>query len=338
VAREHEAARHLFRVAAGLDSMVLGEAQILGQVRDAFDRAGAAHSIGRQFSRLFRLAIEVGKRARAETRIGRGLLSPSSVAVDLARRILGDLDSRSVLVIGAGDAARATLRSLAEAGVSRILVGNRSMQHAREVADAVGGQAIPYVDLVKGLTTADIVISSTGSTEHIISATQVRSAVERRDGRPLLCIDIAVPRDFDPKVALIPTVHLYNVDDLEAVSAANLDERQREVAAVEAIVNEGVEDYGAWMSAQQLVPTIGALYQQAEDIRRREMARTLRRMDGISDEQRDLIDAMTASIVRRLLHRPVAVLKSRREAPEAGDLARLVRELFALEAEAEMAR
>jgi glutamyl-tRNA reductase len=201
------------------------------------------------------------------------------------------------------------------------------------VATAVGGQAIPYVDLVEGLANVDIVISSTGSTEHIITPVQVRAAMERRKGRALLCIDIAVPRDVDPAVAEIPSVHLYNVDDLDQVSAAHLKSRQREVAAVEAIVEEGVEDFRAWTTVQELAPTIGALYRHAEEIRRRELTRTLRRLDNLSDEQRDLIDVMTASIVRRLLHQPVAMLKAHREDPEAPDLAQLIRELFALEPE-----
>ena len=335
---EEEAARNLFRVACGLDSMVLGEDQILGQVRDAFERASAGEAVGATLDRLFRLALEVGKRARAETRIGRGALSPSSVAVALAREALGDLAQRSVLVIGAGDAARATLRSLVDAGASRILVGNRSMQRGTEAAATVGAQAIPYVDLVEGLTRADIVISSTASSEHVITASQVRAAMEHRPRRPLLCIDIAVPRDIDPIVAEIPQVHLYNVDDLERVGASHLKSRQREVSAVQTIIDEGVDDFRAWITARELAPTIGALYQYAEEIRQRELARTLRRLNGLSDEQRDQIDVLTASIVRRLLHEPVATLKAHGEDPEAPGLAQLIRELFALEPEAELAR
>ncbi len=324
------AVRHLLRVASGLDSMVLGESQILGQVRDAYNLALAEQTIGRTLGRVLPLALEVGKRARAETNIGRGAVSPSSVAVQLARRALGSLERRSVLVIGAGDAAQATVRSLADAGVGDILVANRSFDRAEAVASAVGGVAVPYADLVQALAHADIVISSTGASEHIVTAESLRQVVDRRDGRPLLCIDIAVPRDIDPAAAELPGIVLHNVDDLEALSEANLQDRGREVAAVEEIVEEGVLEFRTWHVAQQMLPTIGALYQKAEAIRRTELERTVRRLPGLSAQERDLLDVMTASIVRRILHGPVAALKARTGDPDAQDLAQFVQELFAL--------
>lgn len=326
-----EAVRNLLRVATGLDSMVLGEAQILGQVRDAFEVAVAAGTVGRLLGRLLPLAVEVGRRARSETRIGRGSLSPSSVAVDLAKRALGDLRTRSVLVVGAGDAAQTTVRSLVDAGVAEIVVVNRSFQRALEVASAVGGRTVPYRELVEALVDADIVICSTGASEHVIAAVDVHNAMVRRGGRSLLCIDIAVPRDIDPAAAQIPSVLLYNIDDLEMVSAANLQDRQGEVAAVEAIIDDGLADYRTWYGAQKVIPTIGALYQRAESIRRMEVDRTVRRLRELSADERDLIDVMTSSIVRRLLHGPVAALKAGSDHPQAEDLARLVQELFSLD-------
>jgi glutamyl-tRNA reductase len=324
------AVRHLFRVASGLDSMVVGESQILGQVRDAFELATSEQSIGRVLGRVLPLALEVGKRARTETNISRGAVSPSSVAVQLARRTLGDLKPRAVLVIGAGDAAQATVRSLADAGVAEIFVANRSLPRAEEIASDVGGTAVPYAELSRALCRADIVISSTGSVDHIVLADDLRVVVELRQGRPLLCIDIAVPRDIDPAAATIPSVVLYNIDDLEALCEANLLERQREVAGVEEIVEEGLIEHRAWFSAQQVLPTIGALYQRAESIRRTEMERTVRRLSTLTAQDRDLIDVMTSAIVRRILHGPVAALKARTGDPDAQDLAQFVQELFAL--------
>jgi glutamyl-tRNA reductase len=324
------AVRHLFRVACGLDSMVLGESQILGQVRDAYNLALSEQSIGRTLGRVLPLALEVGKRARTETSIGLGAVSPSSIAVQLARRALSNLEQCAVLVIGAGDAAQATARSLVDAGVGDILVANRSLARAEAVASAVGGTAVPYDDLSQALTRADIVISSTGAPSHIVSADDLRAVFRHREGRPLLCIDIAVPRDIDPEAVKVPGVVLYNVDDLDALSEANLHDRGREVAGVEEIVEEGMLEYRTWSLAQQVLPTIGALYQKAEAIRRTELERAMRRMPGLSAQDHDRLDVMTASIVRRILHGPVAALKARTGDPDAHDLAQFVQELFAL--------
>jgi glutamyl-tRNA reductase len=322
--------RHLLRVASGLDSMVLGEAQVLGQVRDAFEAASSVGTVGPVLGRALPLALEIGKKARSETRIGWGAVSPSSVAVDIAKRALGQLRNRTVLVVGAGEAAQATVHSLADAGADDILVVNRSLGRAEEVAEAVGGRAVPFEQLVEVLSAADIVISSTSATEPVITAPDVRSAMSQRPDRSLLCVDIAVPRDIDPGVAMVPNVLLHNIDDLEAACTANLLSRQREVAAVEAIVDAGVADFREWQRVQQLVPTIGALYQHAESIRRMEIDRTIPRLRSLSSDDRELIDLMTASIVRRLLHGPVSALKAQGE-DGGDDLARVVRELFDLD-------
>jgi glutamyl-tRNA reductase len=333
-ASDDEAVRNLFRVASGLDSMVLGEAQILGQVREAFEVASAVGSVGRILGRVLPLALEIGKRARSETRIGRGALSPSSVAIELARRAVGDLGKSTVLVVGAGDAAQAATRALADAGVRAILVVNRSLPRAEHVASAVGGHAVPFVDLPAAVPSADIVICSTGAPEPIISADLLRGAMERRPDRPLLCIDIAVPRDVDPAANTVPGIQLYNIDDLEAVCATNLLERQQEIGAVEAIIGEGLEDYRSWCQTQHVTPTISALYQWADQIRQSEVDRTLRRLPTLSQDQRDLINTMTDSLVRRLLHGPVSALKAQSDQTEAAELAQGLRQLFALDADA----
>ena len=328
--RDEEVVLHLLRVAAGLDSMVLGETQILGQVRDAFDAATAAGTVGRVLSRVLPLALEVGKRARSETAISRRALSPSSVAVDLARQTLGDIRPLVALVIGAGDAGRAVARSLKAAGVTRILVTNRSAEPATFLAGSVGGETLPYADLPNALTDADIIIAATGASDHVLPASLVAPALQKRGGRPLLCIDIAMPRDIDPGVGELPGVVLYNVDDLEAVCAENLRDRKSEIASVEAIVGEGLADYREWKAVEPLVPTIGALYQRAEVIRRTEVARTVPRLAHLSDEDHEMIDVMTAAIVRRILHAPVAALRARGGDPRAPELAELAQELFDL--------
>jgi glutamyl-tRNA reductase len=330
---EEDAVDHLLRVASGIDSMVLGETQILGQVRDAFEAALQAGTVGRTLGRLLPLALEAGKRARSETAISRGALSPSSVAVELARQTLGQLEANSALVIGAGEAGRAAARSLKAAGIGRMVVTNRSFERAAEVARSVGGDALAYEHLDRGLEQADVVIASTGASEHVVTADLAEAVLTRRPGRPLLCIDIAMPRDIDPAVGRLPGVILHNIDDLEAICSANLSDRAREITAVEGIVAEGVADYREWRAVEPLVPTIGALYQRAEAIRRAEMERTVARLRRLSDEDRDLIDVMTAAIVRRILHAPVAALRARGGHPGAEKLADFARELFALPAD-----
>lgn len=327
------AVSHLLRVASGLDSMVLGETQILGQVRDAFDAALAGGTVGRVLGRVLPLALEVGKRARSDTAISRRPLSPSSIAVDLARRTLGDVRPLVALVIGAGDAGHAVARSLRAAGVARILVANRSAERAATLAASVGGEPLPYADLPNGLVESDIIIAATGASDHVLTAPLVSRALDERRGRPLLCIDIAMPRDIDPDVGKLPSVVLRNIDDLEAVCAANLRDRESEIAAVETIVDEGLADYREWKAVEPLLPTIGALYQRAEAIRRAELDRTVPRLKRLSSEDRDMIDVMTAAIVRRLLHTPVAALRARGGDPRAPELAEVAQELFALSAE-----
>jgi glutamyl-tRNA reductase len=331
--QEEEAVRHLLRVASGLDSMVLGETQILGQVRDAFETAVAAASIGRVLGRVLPLALEVGKRARTETSISRRSLSPSAVAVQLAREALGDLREATALVLGAGEAGRATAQSLKEAGIRHILVANRSAERGEDLAQLIGGEPLPYDALLDGLVAADIVISSTGAADHVVTAQLVREAVALRSQRRLLCVDIAVPRDIDPEVALIPSVTLHNIDDLEAICETNLRDRANEIASVETIVADGLADYVEWRGVEPMVPTIGALYQRADAIRRSELERTVARLPGLSPDERDLLDVMTASLVRRILHTPVAAIKARGGDPRAHELASLAQELFSLSAD-----
>ena len=305
-----EAVRHLFRVAAGVDSMVLGESQILGQVRDAMSAATQAGSLNGVLSRLMHSAIRVGKRARSQTHIGRYSVSVSSVAVELARKTAGTLEGKTVLVISAGSTGKLAAHSLADSGAERVLVTNRTPARAAALARSIGGQTVPFSHLPRALAESDIVISGTGAGGFVLGPELVAPAVASRNGSPLLLLDVAVPRDIDPAVRELPGVHLFDIDDIEAVSRASLRGRRREVLRVEAHVEDEVEDFLAWWRSLDVVPAIAALRERAEEIRHGELERALRRMPDLDDEERERIEAMTRAIVKKMLDRPIARLKN----------------------------
>jgi len=307
---QHEAAAsHLFQVAAGVDSLVLGESQILGQVRDALSEATGAGTLNGVLSRVFHSALSVGKRARSETNIGRYAVSISSAAVTLARKTLGSLADKTVLIVSAGSTGKLAAKSLARSGAARILVTNRTPERAAELAATVGGSPVPFSRLPQALAEADIVISGTGSESFLLGPELVRPALAGRNGRSLLLIDIAVPRDINPAVRELPGVRLYDIDDIEAVAQANLRGRQREVQRVIAIVEEEVQGFLEWWRSLDLVPVVAALRQRAEEIRHRELQRTLRRLPDLTDEELERIEAMTKAIVKKMLDRPINRLK-----------------------------
>lgn len=303
-----EAVRHLYRVAAGLDSMVVGESQIQGQVRDAFSLATDADCVNGLLSRLFHTALAVGKRARRETSIGRWAASVGSAAVALARQVLMGLEGRTVLVVSAGATGKLAARALTEAGAARVLMTNRTYARAVEVARSLGGQPVPFSRLPEALAQADIVISATGAQGFVLGPQQVAPALAGRDGRPLVFIDLAVPRDVDPAVGELEGVHLYDIDDLQEVAAPQ-GTHLRDLRRAEAIVEEEVARFQEWWQSLDVVPVIAALRQRAEEIRQRELERTLRRLPDLSPEERQRIEAMTMAIVNKLLHRPIARLK-----------------------------
>ncbi len=281
---EHLAAvRHLFAVASGLDSMVLGEHQILGQVRQALDAARTDGTAGPVLDGLFRHAVHTGKRARAETEIGRSPISVGSVAVALARQVLGSLAGRTVLVVGAGKMGEVTFRALREAGADRLLVVNRTFSRAAALAAQLGGRALAWRNLSAGLEAADIVVTSAGSTRPLIRPRLVSSVLSRRSGRPLVFVDIAVPRNVDPAVRGLSGAVVYDIDDLEALCAANRRGREQEVGRVEAIIAEEVESFTEWWRGRQVLPTILALRRRAEAIREAELRRAFRRLGGLSE-------------------------------------------------------
>jgi len=303
------AVRHLFRVAAGIESLVIGESEILGQVREAFSASTAAGSGNPVLARLFHSALRMGRRARSETDIGAHGLSVSALAVSLSRRLVGDLRRKTVLVVGAGEAGRRAAGALVQNGAGRLLVTTRRSGLAEEIASELNGVAIPYADMTKALAEADVLITATAASEAIIRAPDMAVAMAGRSERPLLAVDIAVPRDIDSAVREVPGVHLFDIDDLQAAAEANLEARKREVGAVEVIVEDEVARFQTWLEAQRAQPTIASLRQRAEAMRRAELDRTLSRIPNLTGEDRRRIEAMTESLVNRLLHDPMARLR-----------------------------
>ncbi len=326
-----DAVRHLFRVTAGVESLVIGESEILGQVRDAFSASTAAGSGNTVLARLFHTALRVGRRARSETEISAHGGSVAALAVSLSRRLVGDLRGRTVLVVGAGDVGRRSAGALVQNGVGRLLVTTRRSGLADEIARELNGVSIPYEELRSALGEADVLITATSATEPIISALDVERAMQSREHRPLLAVDIAVPRDIEAAARDVPGVHLYDIDDLQAAAEANMEARRREVVAVETIVDDEVARFETWLSGQRVEPTIASLRQQAEAMRRAELERTLSRLGSLSDADRKRIEAMSESLVNRLLHEPVTRLRDHGTQRHVEAL----RELFGLDNDAQ---
>jgi glutamyl-tRNA reductase len=304
-----DAVRHLYRVAAGIESLVVGESEILGQVREAFSASTAAGSGNAALARLFHTAMRVGRRARTETEIGAHGGSIAALGVSLSRRLVGDLRRKTVLVVGAGEAGRRAAGALVQNGVGRLLVTTRRSGLAEEIARELNGVAIPWSDLTASLAEADVLITATAATETIISAQDVAGAMASRPERPLLIVDIAVPRDVDAAAREVANVHLFDIDDLESAAETNMEARLREVGAVEVIIEGEARRFETWLSSQGVAPTIAALRQRAETLRQAELERALSRLGHLSDADRQRIDAMTEALVNRLLHEPMTRLR-----------------------------
>lgn len=301
--------RHLFRVVASLDSMVVGEAQILGQVKEAYEHAFTNDAAGRIFNKLFRQSFEVGKRVRTETDIGENAVSISYAAVELAKRVFDSLEGRTVLILGAGKMSELTAKHLMSNGIKTVLVANRTYERAEELACRFCGTPIRYEELYDRMRDADIVISSTAATHYVITKDQVASAMRGRRGNPLFLIDIAVPRDIDPDVNDIADVFLYDIDDLSGVVESNLEERMREARKAETIIDEEMVAFERWIESMEVVPTVAAIRAKAEQIRLAEMEKALKRLGGLSEKELQTVEALTASIVNKMLHGPTARLK-----------------------------
>lgn len=303
------AVHHLFRVSAGLDSLVLGEPQILGQVRQALVLAEEAGTVGPFLRRLMETALRVGKRARSETAISEGAASISHAAVELASRVFGDLEGRNVLLVGAGKMGELAARNLAEHGISSIFVANRTFARAQELALSFRGKAVPFESLGAWLREIDIVITSTGAPDYVITEGMVKQALPARRGKPLFFIDIAVPRDVDPQVHRLQGVFLYNVDDLQQVVEANLGQREACIGEVEAIIAQERASFTGWLREREAVPVIAHMRQAAEAVRLQELERALRRLSHLSEADKEQVRALTVALTNKLLHGPTVRLK-----------------------------
>ena len=304
------AAHHLFRVAAGLDSLVIGEPQILGQVKDAFQAAAERRCTGPLLSKTFHWAFGVGKRVRTETALGEGAISVSFAAVALARKIFGRLEGRCVLVVGAGEISGLTAQHFRSHGAGEIVITNRTAAQAEALASQVAGRAVPWGEMSQAIVTADIVVTATGSQRPIITRTDVEAATGRRRTDPLFIIDIAVPRDVDPTVGEIEQVFLYNVDDLQGIVHENLTRRGAEIARAEAIVAEELARFTSWHRSRRAIPTVVALRQRFDEIRRAELRRLDAKLGGLPPETRMRLDEVTRLIVEKLLLEPTEQLKA----------------------------
>ncbi|MFZ6003466.1 MAG: glutamyl-tRNA reductase [Actinomycetota bacterium] len=327
------AVAHLFAVASGLDSAVLGESEILGQVKVAWERAREEGAAGPGLNLLFRHALEAGKRARTHTGIARHISSVSQAAVALAAHRLGGLDGRRVVVLGAGDMGEAMVLGLAKAGVADIAVANRTWDRAVELAGRVAGRAVQLAEVPAAVADADVLLSSTGAAAPLLEVDDVRDIVAVRGGRPLLIVDIAVPRDVDPAVGALDGVTLLDMDDLRAFADAGAEARQSEVTAVRQILDEELERYLGATSAREVAPMIVALRDRAEQVRRAEMERYRSRLESLDPEQQEAVEALTRGIIGKLLHEPSIMLKDAVGSPRGDRLVSSLRELFALEDE-----
>jgi glutamyl-tRNA reductase len=322
---------HLFRVAASLDSMVVGEAQILAQLKDAYRAACDEGCTSTVFNKLFRHAIEVGKRVRTETAIGERPVSVSSVAVDLARQVLGRLDRRVVLVLGAGATSELTVKHLQAQGAGTVVVASRTLATAEELAGRCDGRAVCFDELDAQLVAADIVISSTASPGFVIDRARLAEVMRRRRRRPMFLIDIAVPRDLDPDIGRIAGCYLYDIDDLKGVVSANRREREREVAQAERIIGEELARMNDWLAGLEVVPTIAALRSAVDGIREAELARLGGKLAELSPAQRDQVEQLTAAIVSKILHLPTVRMKELAAERDAYVYVDALRRLFDLD-------
>jgi len=321
------AALHAFRVAAGLDSMVPGEGEILGQVRAAYE-AGVA---GPVLDRLFRQALYAGKKVRAETAIAESPTSVASAAAALAQQVFGNLEGRAVVVVGAGETGELTARNLAKRGGRIVAVANRGEERSAALARRFGAEAVALDELERVLPQADVVVSSTSAPGYVLGAGQVRAALGRRKGLPLLLIDIAVPRDLDPEIHALDSCYLYDIDDLEAVVQASLAGRREEAARAESIVGLEAERFAAWQASLDVVPAIAELRERAEAIRAGELARAESALGRMSEAERRVVESVTAGIVNKLLHLPTVRLKEAAAGADGVAYADAVRHLFGLD-------
>ena len=328
-----DAVRHLFRVAASLDSMVVGEPQILGQLKEYYDLAQQAGTVGTILHRLFHRSFSVAKRVRTETGIGSGAVSVSSVAVDLAKRIFDRFDDKTVMLIGAGKMGDLMARHLQSHGVRSLMVTNRNFERAVELAERIQGNPIRFEDFPQYLKMADLVIGCTGAPELLVDANQVEKVLRERKHKAMFFIDIGDRRNFDPKINDLDNVYLYNIDDLKSVADENLQGRSHEASKAEDIVQDEVQSFVRWVGSLEQVPTITALRQRFDDIRRRELEKSLgSSLKDLSEPQRAALEDMTTAMINKMLHGPISQLKNNSENDDEATLyVAALKKLFDLE-------
>ncbi len=325
------AVRHIFRVASSLDSMVVGEPQILGQLKDAFDFALNNKTTGVFLNKLMKKSVSVAKRVRTETKIAESAVSISFAAVELAKKIFDDLPTKSFMLIGAGEMAELAAKHLINNGVKNVLVTNRTYERAEELAREFNGKAIKFDDFIQELQNSDIVICSTGAPNYILMKERLHQTMKNRKQKPMFLIDISVPRNLDPEINNLDNVYLYDIDDLQGVVDLNIQERSKEAEKAEKIVNLEVESFLKWQSSLSAVPTILALREKAEAIRREEFEKTLKKIGPLEEDKIKAIEYLSTSIVNKLIHPPTAALKSEQE--DKDTIVDMTKRLFQLEEE-----
>jgi glutamyl-tRNA reductase len=325
-----EAVRHIFRVASSLDSMVIGEPQVLGQVRHAYSLAVEAGTAGRVLNRLVHRTLRVAKRIRTETGIGANAVSISYMAVELGKKIFDSLKGRTVMLIGAGEMAELSAHHLVNAGVSKVLIANRTAESAQRLAQEFNGVPVPFDQLVEFLSDADVVICSTGAPDYVVTPAMMRQAIERRRNRPTCMIDISVPRNIDPEVGSVPNVFVFDIDDLESVISSNIREREREAERAELIVQSEVMQFQQSLRVMDIGPTIGAVRQKLQELARAELARQRKKLGPLTAEQEAAIEALLMSTVNKISH-PVLNQMRRSYEIDDSDTVQALRDIFGVE-------
>ncbi len=334
----YDAVHHLFRVTAGLDSMILGETQILGQVRTAYQKACEQGATNRILNTLFQQAITVGKRVRTETEIDRNAVSISYAAVELSRQIFGELTGRSILIVGAGKMSELTAKHLVSNGVTDVLVSNRSIEKAVQLAKLFGGEAVPFDLLFDYMVDIDIVISATAARDPIIGPENMETVMSKRKGKKIFLIDIAVPRDIDPEVEKVEGVTLYDIDDLQHVVDRNLEDRKKEAVKAQVIVEDEITKFFQWLNTQFVVPTIAALKKFGEEVKEQELDKAFNKLGPLSEREEKVIRVLAHSIVNSILHNPIVNLKVYANTNHGHLYTEILQNLFSLEVEGQRSK
>lgn len=325
-----DAVGHLFRVASGLDSMVMGEPQILGQIKDAYREAAQRKTVGVILNRLMHKTFSVAKRVRSETGIGCRAVSVSYAAVELAKKIFGSLQGKKVLLVGAGEMAELAAEHFMRNGASHLVIANRTMERAMDLARRFRAATVPFSQVIDALETVDVVLSSTGSPDPVIKKDEIKPCMRKRKHKPLFMIDIAVPRDIDPSVNDLDNVYLYDIDDLQGVVEWNKEERKKEAVRAEHIIEEETIKFHRWLQTLDVIPTIIALRRKAEQIRAAELEKTMSQLPHLSEHERKAIFKLTEAILKKVLHDPIMFIKRKAVRPSKQFYVDLVQQVFAL--------